>query len=141
MAELTDKQRRFVDEYIANGFNATQAAIKAGYSKKTARKMASENLAKPAIQEYLAERTAAYEESLVAKGDEVLQFLTEVMRGGLEETHFDSDGRQHGYVSQKNQLKAAELLAKAHGMFTQNLNHTGDMSVTFVDNVPLEDDD
>lgn len=137
---LTDKQRRFADEYVANGFNATQAAIKAGYSKKTARKIGSENLTKPAIQEYIAERTAAYEESLVAKGEEVLQFLTEVMRGGLEETHFDSNGFQHGYVSQKNQLKAAELLAKAHGMFTQNLNHTGDMSVTFVNDLPEDDE-
>lgn len=136
---LTDKQRRFVDEYIANGFNATQAAIKAGYSERTARKTASENLTKPAIQEYLAERTAAYEESLVAKGEEVLQFLTAVMRGEMEETHFDNEGYQHGYVSQKNQIKAAELLGKAHGMFAQSMRHEGDVSVTFVNDLPEDD--
>ena len=144
MAALTDKQRRFADEYIANGFNATQAAIKAGYSKKTARKTASENLTKPAIKEYLEERTAAIEEGLVAKGDEVLKFLTRVMRGEeiAETVVFDKDSGAYveTYRDQKNQLKAAELLGKAHGMFTQSVKHEGDLSVTFVNDLPEDDE-
>lgn len=144
MAGLTDKMRRFADEYIANGFNATQAALAAGYSRKTARKMASENLGKPAIQDYIKERTEAIEASLVADGDEVLKFFTRVMRGEelAETVAFDKDTGAYveKYRDQKNQLKAAELLAKAHGMFTQNLKHEGDLSVTFIDNVPMEDD-
>ena len=144
MAELTDKQRRFADEYLANGFNATEAALAAGYSPKTARKIGSENLRKPAVREYLDERMTAKEESLIAKGDEVLKYLTKVMRGEEPEqrvTTYDGGVSVVEYYDQKNQLRAAELLAKAHGMFTQNLKHEGDMSVTFINNIPLEDDD
>ena len=47
--KLTAKQELFVAEYLANGYNATQAAISAGYSKKTAKEMGAENLAKPHI--------------------------------------------------------------------------------------------
>ena len=47
--KLTDKQAVFVTEYLRNGFNATQAAITAGYSKKTARDSGCENLTKPNI--------------------------------------------------------------------------------------------
>ena len=50
---LTDKQRRFVDEYLID-LNATQAAIRAGYSKKTARQAGAENLSKPVIAEAIA---------------------------------------------------------------------------------------
>ncbi len=50
---LSPKQQRFVEEYLID-LNATQAAVRAGYSKKTARAIASENLAKPYIQEAVA---------------------------------------------------------------------------------------
>lgn len=53
--KLTDKQRRFVEEYCSNGFNATQAAISAGYSEKTAKDIACQNLAKLYIQESIQE--------------------------------------------------------------------------------------
>lgn len=52
MAELNDKQKRFCEEYLID-LNATQAAIRAGYSEKTARAIGAENLTKPDIQEYL----------------------------------------------------------------------------------------
>ncbi len=51
MAKLTDKQQRFVEEYCSNGFNATQAAISAGYSAKTAQEQGSQNLSKLMVQE------------------------------------------------------------------------------------------
>ena len=53
MSNFTPKQARFVEEYLVD-LNATQAAIRAGYSKKTARQVASENLTKPDIQEAIA---------------------------------------------------------------------------------------
>ena len=53
--KLTIKQQRFADEYIISG-NATEAAIKAGYSKKTANRIATENLSKPVIKSYIDER-------------------------------------------------------------------------------------
>lgn len=52
--KLTDKQKRFCEEYLVD-LNATQAAIRAGYSEKTARQTASENLSKPDIQDTIAE--------------------------------------------------------------------------------------
>ncbi len=72
MKELEPKQKRFCEEYVVD-FNGTQAAIRAGYSKKTASVIASENLAKPKIQAYLAtlkeklvEKTEISKESLIA---------------------------------------------------------------------------
>ncbi|MBM7631746.1 terminase small subunit [Geomicrobium sediminis] len=53
--KMTEKQRRFADYYIESG-NATEAAIKAGYSKKTARSVGSENLTKPDISVYIENR-------------------------------------------------------------------------------------
>ena len=55
MTKMTLKQQRFADEYIITA-NATQAAIKAGYSKKTAKVIANENLTKPYIKKYIDER-------------------------------------------------------------------------------------
>ena len=56
MAKLTEKQQRFVDEYLID-LNATQAAIRAGYSAKTANEQGCQNLAKQAIAEKMAERS------------------------------------------------------------------------------------
>ena len=52
MSKLSDKQRRFVDEYIVD-LNATRAAIRAGYSEKTAKQIGSQNLRKPYITEII----------------------------------------------------------------------------------------
>ncbi len=58
---MTPKQQRFVDEYLID-LNATQAAIRAGYSKKTARAVGSENLTKPDIRAAVAEAQQARSE-------------------------------------------------------------------------------
>lgn len=79
MANMTAKQKLFCDEYLID-LNATQAAIRAGYSKKTAAVIAAENLRKPYIQEYIQNRIAEKEDALIAKQDEVLKYLTSVMR-------------------------------------------------------------
>ena len=78
-AKMTAKQMRFCDEYLID-LNATQAAIRAGYSEKTATVIGSENLTKPYIREYIDKRLAEKEEALVAKQDEVMKYLTAVMR-------------------------------------------------------------
>ena len=128
---LTPKQRRFADEYIANGFNATQAAKDAGYSKKTAYSIGNENLSKPEIEEYIRERTEAIEKARIADGDEVLRFLTSVMRGEAPETTILKNGFkfiEHEYVDQKNQLRAAEMLAKCHGLMMQKVEVSADLA-------------
>ena len=77
--KLTEKQKRFADEYIKTG-NATQSAIEAGYSKKTARSIGSENLAKPDISEYIAKRLEKIDKEKIAEQKEILEFMTRVMR-------------------------------------------------------------
>ena len=83
--KLTAKQQRFCDEYLID-LNATQAAIRAGYSKKTAYSIGQENLKKPVIREYIEKRMAEKEDALIADQDEVMRYLTAVMRRELQES-------------------------------------------------------
>ncbi|MBP2621133.1 terminase small subunit [Streptococcus panodentis] len=78
--KLTIKQKKFADEYIISG-NATQSAIKAGYSKKTARNIGQENLTKPAIKHYLDERLKKLDEAAIADQKEVMRVWTSILRG------------------------------------------------------------
>lgn len=75
---LTNKQQLFVDEYLQH-YNATRAAIAAGYSPKTARKIGSENLTKPDIK---AEIDRALSESAMSR-NEVIMRLAEQARGAV----------------------------------------------------------
>lgn len=145
--KLTDKQKIFCDEYIIS-LNATQAAIKAGYSKKTARKIAAENLTKPVIQNYISERMKQKESSLIATQDEVLQYLTSVLRGESRTTDTVLVGMGDGYQevqevekkpSEKNRLKAAELLGKRYGLYTDKISADVDMSLDI--SIDYGDDD
>lgn len=77
MAKLTPKQKRFCDEYLID-LNATQAAIRAGYSKKTARFIATENLTKPNIQAYLEKRMRKREERTEITQDRVLKEFAKI---------------------------------------------------------------
>ena len=79
MVKMTAKQQRFCDEYLID-LNATQAAIRAGYSKKTAGVIGDENLKKPYIIEYIDKRMAEKEAELIADQNEVIKYLTSVMR-------------------------------------------------------------
>lgn len=101
---LTPKQKAFADYYIELG-NATEAARKAGYSKKNANNIASENLAKPNISAYIAERIKPDEDKRIADGDEVMRFFTSVMRGEVKD-QFGLD------PSLKDRTDAAKELAK-----------------------------
>ena len=145
MAGLTLKQQRFADEYIISG-NATQAATLAGYSKKTARSIGQENLTKPDIKKYIDERLDELESSKIAKQDEVLQYLTSIMRG--LETEQTLRGMGEGMqtiddieVSAKDRIKAAELLGKRYAMWTDKQEVTGDIAVTFIDDIGSDLDD
>lgn len=129
MAKMTDKQKRFCDEYLID-LNATQAAIRAGYSEKTARALASENLTKPYIKNYIDERMAEKEKTLIASQDEVLRYLTSVLRGESQSTELVIEGIGDGCSeartmkkepSEKDRLKAAELLGKRYGLYTDKV--------------------
>lgn len=77
MAELTDKQALFVQEYLVD-LNATQAAIRAGYSEKTAQEIGSENLSKPIIQQAVARAMYERTQRVKVDADYVLKRLVEI---------------------------------------------------------------
>jgi phage terminase small subunit len=130
--KLTEKQKRFADYYVELG-NATEAAIKAGYSKKTARQVGSENLSKPYILAYIEEQIAKKDTERVASQDEVLEFLTTVMRGQITEQVPVVMEKTFEMVDKtptiKDRTKAAELLGKRYQLFTDKVNMDGDMSI------------
>lgn len=140
MAKLTLKQQRFVEEYLID-LNATQAAIRAGYSEKTANRIASENLSKLDIKKYIDERLAEIESEKIAKQEEVLQYLTSVMRGEQTEQTLKSCGSEWGQeitnieVGAKDRIKAAELLGKRYSMWTDKQDINLNIPV-FLDDVP-----
>lgn len=149
MAKLTVKQQRFCDEYLID-LNATQAAIRAGYSEKTARQTAAENLSKPYIREYINKRLAEKEAELIADQDEVLQTLTRVLRRQEMDTAvvtckerssgYDENGKKVIIEKEVPQLvrvptkvsdlnKAAELLGKRYALFTDKVETDVDMDL------------
>lgn len=83
--KLTEKQKHFADEYIKLG-NATQAAIKAGYSKKTANRIGAENLSKLVIRDYIDKRMQAIENNRIMTAKEAVELLTGIGRGEVKET-------------------------------------------------------
>ena len=127
MAKLTAKQQRFVDEYLID-LNATQAAIRAGYSKKTAAVIAMENLIKPNIKNRIEQRMKEKEASLIATQDEILKYLTSVMRGeSMSAVIVVEDGlpREMGkHPNEKERLQAAELLGKRYGLYVEKVDLT-----------------
>lgn len=83
--KLTPKQKKFADEYIKTG-NATQSAIEAGYSKKTAAVIATENLIKPNIKAYIEKCMADIASNRVMSYTEAVELLTSIARGEEKET-------------------------------------------------------
>lgn len=147
--KLTLKQKRFADEYIISG-NATQSAIKAGYSKKTAGVIAVENLEKPNIKTYIDERLKELDDKAIAKQEEVLQYLTAVMRGQSKSAVVVIEGLGEGLSEarlinktpdEKDRIKAAELLGKRYGAFTEKVDISGDMNLSIEVDYGSEDTD
>ena len=102
---LTDRQRRFADLYLELG-NASEAAVQAGFKRSYAQGAKRQ----PAVRAYMQDRLQEVRARNIASADEVLEFLTEVMRGEIE-----------GERPEKNsspRMKAAELLGRRLGVFT-----------------------
>lgn len=127
--KLTQKQQRFVDEYIISG-NATQAAIKAGYSKRSAQQTGAENLLKPVIKAELDRRNAEIKSAKTADMQEVMEYLASVMRGEQTESVATAKGIYDNVpVSAKDRIKAAELIGKRHGAWTDKKEINGNMNI------------
>ncbi|CAI3561218.1 terminase small subunit [Clostridium neonatale] len=127
--KLSPKQKAFADYYIETG-NATEAARRAGYKKPNVQ--GSQNLEKLSIKSYIEERIKATDEARIAKGEEVLEYLTKVMRGE-EKDQFGLD------ATISDRTKAAELLGKRYRLFTDKMEVTGEVPVVISGGDKLED--
>ena len=128
---LTPKQKAFADYFIELG-NATEAYIKAGYNKKGARANSARLIANDSVKQYIDERLAKIEDERIAKGEEVLQYLTRVMRGE-EKDQFGLD------ASLQDRTKCAELLGKRYRLFVDKVEANVNQTVIFSGEDELED--
>lgn len=144
--KLTVKQKKFADEYIKTG-NAYQSAIKAGYSENYAKGNIIKLLENERVKTYLDKQMQKIEDKKIAKAEEVLTYLTSIMRGKHTEEVLRGVGKgnqviDHMEVSAKDRIKAAELLGKRYSLFKDNVNISGDVGVQIIDDIgSVEDED
>ncbi|WP_180155220.1 terminase small subunit [Acinetobacter sp. YH12045] len=138
MANLTPKQQRFVEEYLID-LNATQAAIRAGYSEKTAKSIGQENLTKPDIQKAIEEAQNKRAERTEITQDYVLSNIQKVIERCMQQEAVQArDGSPllvqgpEGDLAclfefkETGALRGLELLGKHLGMFKDKIEHSGD---------------
>ncbi|WP_233113697.1 terminase small subunit [Aggregatibacter actinomycetemcomitans] len=141
-SKLRDKQKRFIEEYLID-LNATQAAIRAGYSKDTAKEIGYENLTKPHIQQAIAEAQNKRAERTQLTQDEVIADLrelrdicmgrkpvrvTEVVKNNQEGTARPVQVEIFA-LEPTGAGKALDLLGKHLGMFSQKVEVSGDLHI------------
>ena len=140
---VTGKQARFADEYLVDQ-NATQAAIRAGYSKNTAYSQGGRLLKNVEIRAYIDKQLASIHNDNIADAEEVMRYLTSVVRGESESEVVVIEATGDGLSEarnikkkpdEKDQLKAAELLGKRYGLFSDKVNISGSVPVTFADDL------
>ena len=127
---MTPKQKKFADEYLVDT-NATQAAIRAGYSKNTAYSQGQRLLKDVEVQQYIKTKAEELHNDKIANAEEVMKYLTSVLRGESQSEVVVVEGCGDGYSEarridkapdEKERLKAAELLGKRYGIFTDKVN-------------------
>lgn len=130
MSELNEKQKLFCEEFLID-LNATQAAIRAGYSKKTARSIAAENLTKPYIQEYIKSLIEERKQKIKYTQEDLLKDLIEVKNRCMQAVPvMRYDKEEKGYIQAINEYgegiwkfdsmganKALDMLGKHFGFF------------------------
>lgn len=142
---LNDRQGLFVSEYLKD-MNATQAAIRAGYSQKTAYSQGQRLLKNVEIKRAIDDLLLQVRKSNVADTVEIEEYLTAVMRGEMKETEMINVGNFEQELvevpaKQTTRIKAAELLGKRYSMWTDKQEIDLNQQVVFVDDVPLDDDE
>ena len=136
---MNARQKRFCDEYLID-CNAKQAAIRAGYSPKTANEQGNRLLANVSVKTYIEQQLERLHNEKTADAREVLEYLTAVMRGeqteevlklvgGGEQSITEID------VSAKDRMKAAELLGKYYSLWADRMNIQTDAQITFVEDM------
>lgn len=123
MSELTPKQQRFVEEYLVD-LNATQAAIRAGYSAKTAQEQSARLFSNVMVQQAIqTQRTKVAERTMRTVAD-VMADIGRVRANAMQPV-VDPETGIEGMLSHKEALKALELEGKHLGAFTERIEHSG----------------
>ncbi len=133
---MTARQRKFCDEYIVSG-NAADAAVKAGYSPKCAKSIGQRLLTYVNLKQYIDEELEKLHSSKIAGAQEVLEYLTSVMRGEEKEQVLRLDGSgmqtvERMEVSAKERIRAAELIGKRYALFRDKAELEGTVPVVIV---------
>ena len=123
--DLTEKQKRFIDYYIEIG-NASKASEMAGYNGKNLNTVGAQNLAK--LSRFINIKLEEKQNQRIASQDEVLEYLTKVMRG-KEKDQFGLD------ASLQDRTKCAELLGKRYGTFKEKVDVGGSIPVVIQDDI------
>lgn len=123
MSGLTAKQQRFVEEYLVD-LNGSAAARRAGYSERTANRMASENLSKPDLAAAIFERRAKLAEQTGRTVAAVMADIGRVRDDAMKPVTDPETGEQ-AMLSHKDALKALELEGKHLGAFAERVEMTG----------------
>lgn len=131
---LTKMQKEFADEYMKTG-NATESAIKAGYSKRTAYAIGNEALKKSKIKEYINQKQEKIEEKITMNITERQQFLVDIILGNIKDTKIIlNEQRRYTPVevvpSLDIRLKASDQLNRMQGVYTSTLNVNANMRST-----------
>ncbi len=138
---MTAKQKRFCNEYLID-CNATQAAIRAGYSAKTAYSVGQRMLKNVEVKKYIDEQFEKLKNDNIADTQEIMEYLTSVMRGEQKEQvplmYNDKQILEEKSASIKERLKAAELLGKRYSLFTEKMELETAASVKIMDDIPCE---
>ena len=146
---LTKKQKVFADEYLVDT-NATQAAIRAGYSEKTAYSQGQRLLKNVEVQNYIEEQLEKVHNENIADASEVMMYLTSVLRGESMSEVIVIEGTGEGCSDarrmmkapdEKDKMKAAELLGKRYGLYKDNMNIISAIPIVIHDDLDDEDDD
>ena len=140
---MTPRQKKFCDEYLISG-NATDAAIKAGYSPKTAKSIGQRLLTFVDLKKYIETELERLHSAKIADAQEVLEYLTSVMRGKHTEQvlKLGGDGIQEvadTNVPTRERLKAAELIGKRYALFRDKVDLGGAVPVVIMGDDQLED--
>lgn len=146
MSGLRIKQKRFADEYIISG-NATEAYKKAGYRVSSDRVAGVEGhklLKNPKIKSYIDERLKQLDSEKIADQQEILGYLTSVMRGETQEQTLISIGELGQTITDidvgaKDRIKAAELLGKRHRLWTDKVEADVSGTVVFANESDIPD--
>lgn len=143
---MTDKQELFCTEFLIDN-NAYQAALRAGYTKASAleapkwiQNVPNNPKFKPELREYIDKELNKTKNGNIATAEEIREFLSACMRGEHKEEilKLSGDGRQTVVkvaVSERDRLKAAELMGKGLGMFKEKVDLTGAVPVAIVNDV------